>query len=465
MPSPEQVVALFHHSRPWVYPMKIAGTFTRLHKASSALLFAFLAVVPWLRWGGEPVLLADVPSRRLYVLGSIFTAADGLLIMLLALAAAFSLFFFTTVFGRLWCGYFCPQSVFMINLVYPIEDLIEGPRGVRMRRDAGPPTLDRTLRKLAKWTVFAVFAWVASMSFMGFFVRSEVLWSFHAAPGAYAVVGFFTTIWFWDFAWYREQTCNLVCPYARFQSALTDEASLIISYDAPRGEPRGKAAKATGGCIDCNKCVTVCPQGIDIRNGFQLECIACGRCIDACESVMSKLGHPTLVRYSTLSRDLGQPRKGWHRTRTYAYGAILAAIFGGIGWNVVNHEPAELQVDRAPGSLWVEDPDGFVRNTFMVHVTDRNGADGTRTYAIDVDGLPEGAEVRATALQLASAERKVVPLIVRVPRAEADRELPLRVTVRSGDVAVEQKTNFKGPGAPSHEDERHERDHEHEDGE
>jgi len=439
-------MAIFHNSRKWVYPLKIRGTFTRLHNVSSALLFAFLAVVPWLRWNGRPLLLFDVPARQWTVFGSLFTASEGVFLLLLALMAAFSLFFFTAVFGRLWCGYFCPQSVFLINVVMRVEEWLEGDRSTRMARDKEGATFDRAWRKAAKWSIFAAFAWLVSMSFMGFFVRTEELWSGQAGATSYGVVAFFTAIWFADFAWFREQTCNLVCPYARFQSALVDRHSLIISYDEPRGEPRGKAAKARGGCIDCNKCVNVCPQGIDIRNGFQLECIACGRCIDACETVMPRLGHPTLVRYSTMAADAGEPRRVV-RTRTLVYGALLTALAAGLVVNVGLHEPVELIVGRAPGSLFIEDSDGFVRNTFMVQVADRTLREGTQTFAVAVEGLPPDSQVRAQPIQLTAAERTSVPVVVRIPRAAADHTLPLTFTLRGADFSVSRDTTFKGPGA------------------
>lgn len=439
-------MALFHGNRKWVFPLKIPGRFTRWHKGTSAALFAFLAVVPWLRWGDNPLFLADVPGRRVHLLGQLFTASDGVLIMLLALIAAFALFFFTTIFGRLWCGYFCPQSVFMINLVYPIEEWIEGPRAQRIARSQGPATFDVWWRRIAKWTVFLVFSVVISLSFMGFFVPAELLWTGAASGTSYAVVAFFTAIWFFDMAWYREQTCNYICPYARFQSALIDDESLVISYDVPRGEPRGKAARERGGCIDCNKCVVVCPQGIDIRDGFQLECIACGRCVDACESVMGKLGHPTLVRYSTFAKDAGQPSRGFHRGRMLAYGGLLGVLVAaGVGV-MVTRDAIEVLVDRAPGALFVEDADGFVRNTWMVHLVDRVGEPGRRAYAVAVEGLPDGSEARALPVQLTSGERGSVPLVVRVPRASAARTLPLTVRIRGVDHEVEIPATFKGPG-------------------
>ncbi len=437
---------VFSGTRQWVVPLKISGRFSGYHKVSSAVLFAILGVVPWLRWGGDPLFLADLGTRRLTVLGHVFTASDGVLIMLSALTAAFALFFFTSLYGRLWCGYACPQSVFMLNLVFPIEEWLEGPRSQRLKDAKAPLRGARLARRLAKWGLYLALAVLISMSFMGFFVRTEVLWTGAASATAYGVVGFFTFLWFWDFAWYREQTCNYICPYARFQGALTDDHSLTISYDVPRGEPRGKAAKARGGCIDCNKCVVVCPQGIDIRNGFQLECIACGKCIDACESVMSKLGHPTLVRYSTAAQDEGR-QVALIRPRTVAYTGLLTALAAGFAVVLLNHAPLELMVDRMPGSLFIADDDGYVRNTYYVNVSDRGAVEGDEgVFVVTVDGLPEGAQVRTQPVKLPAEGRVKVPLIVRVPRASAASMLPLVVHVRGKDVEVAHKTTFTGPG-------------------
>jgi cytochrome c oxidase accessory protein FixG len=436
----------FSGSRKWVYPLDIKGRFSSYHRWSSAVLFLFLAVVPWLRLHGDPLVLIDVPARRLYLLSTIFTASDGVLIMLLALLAAFTLFLFTAVFGRLWCGYACPQSVLQINFVLPIEQWLEGPRSTRMQRDKAGWTYDLARRRGAKWAIYLLVAWLLSMSFMGFFVPAEIVWTGQASGTAYAIVAFFTFLWFWDFAWYREQVCNYICPYARFQGALTDDESLVISYDEPRGEPRGKAAKERGGCIDCHKCVTVCPQGIDIRDGFQLECIACGRCVDACESVMPKLGYPTLVRYSTYVEDKGGQRR-WIRPRTVVYSALLTGLSLALVIGVGTHAALEVMVDRAPGSLFITDDDGFVRNTYVVHVTDRTTREGSHTYAVAVEGLPPHSEVRTQPVQLGSNEHVSVPVIVRVPRDAATHTLPITVSVRGADLTIERRTTFKGPGA------------------
>lgn len=436
-------MSLFTGSRKWVYPLKIRGRFTRYHRLSSVALCLFLGVVPWLSWGGRPLIRMDVAARQLTVFGEMFTASEGVFLMLLLLAAAFGLFFFTALLGRLWCGYACPQSVFQLNFVLPIEEWLEGDRSRRRLRASEPWSFDKAWRKAAKFSIYAALSVVISMSFMGFFHDPQALWTGQASRTAYAVVAAFSALWFLDFVWFREQVCNLVCPYARFQSVLVDKHSLVISYDEPRGEPRGKAAKARGGCIDCFKCVSVCPQGIDIRDGFQLECIACGLCIDACETIMPKLGHPTLVRYSTMAADAGKKTRVV-RTRTVAYGAILTALAAGLVVQLGLHAPVELLVDRTPGNLFVEDGDGFIRNTFLVHVADRTLVDGT--YTVAVDGLPPGSEVTAPPVQLAAASRSVVPLIVRVPRDVAAQTLPISVRLTGEQVDVVRSTTFKGPG-------------------
>ena len=442
-------MSVFSNSRSWVYPLRISGRFSRYHNVSSLALVLFLVIVPWLRWNGRPLFLADVPARHLTIFGGLYTASDGIFIMLFALLAAFSLFFFTALFGRLWCGYACPQSVLQINFVLRVEEWLEGDRSTRKHRNDSGWTFDLAWRKGLKWTIYAAVAWLLSMSFMGFFVPAEVLWTWQAGGTAYGIVGFFTFLWFWDFAWFREQVCNYVCPYARFQSALTDRHSWMISYDPKRGEPRGKAARATGGCIDCKKCVAVCPQGIDIRDGFQLECIACGKCVDACEDVMSRTGHKTLVRYSSFALDAGQSHK-WIRARTVIYGAILTAVSAGIVVNVGLHAPLEVMVARMPGSLFIEDGDGFIRNTFMVQIADRTMTDGVHKLGIDVHGLPPGSEVLFQPIEVRAAEAKSLPVVVRVPRAIATDTLPISLHVIGDGLDVAYEATFKGPGSGSH---------------
>ncbi len=437
-------MGLFSHSRQWLYPMSIKGRFSSWHKRTAAILFFILGVVPWLRYKGDPLFLANLATRRMTFFGNVFTASDGFLILVTALSAAFGLFLFTALFGRVWCGYACPQSVFMINIVFPIERWIEGSRAKHMRRDEQGFSVATTARKAVKFGLFALIAFVISMSFMGFFVRTDVLWTGAASTTAYSAVAFFTFLWFWDFAWFREQVCNYVCPYARFQGALTDDESLVIAYDVPRGEPRGRDARARGGCIDCNKCVVVCPAGIDIRDGYQLECIACGKCVDACTSVMDKLGYETLVRYTTEAQDEGREAR-WVRPRTLVYTAILAIVTA-LGVNyLMDRSDIELVVDRTPGPVFIVDDDGFVRNNYMLRIIDRTGEEGTRTYEVTATGLPEGSQVLAQPVTLKSSEQGVAPLIIRVPRSEADSTLPFTVHIEGAGISNDKNTTFKGP--------------------
>ena len=435
----------FAGTRNWVYPQWIDGRFQRLRRWTFLGLHVILFIVPWLTLGGHPLLRFDLEARRLYAFGALFTAADTILLLLLLLFLAFALFFFTSLFGRLWCGYACPQTVLLEAWVRPIERWLEGERNTRMRRDSGGWTFDRAWRKAAKWSLFAVAAFVVSMSFMSFFAGARELWTGRAGPVEYALVGIFTVAWFWDFAWFREQFCNFLCPYARFQSVLQDANTLTINYDPGRGEPRGRDAKASGRCIDCRKCVNVCPAGIDIRNGFQLECIGCASCIDACDSVMTRLGHTTLVSYGTLNELQGQPRRIL-RPRTVLYAALLAGLLATTTALVATRVPFEAAVSRAPGSLYTLDPDGYVRNTFLLRIGNNTPAQAAVRFTVAIEGIPH-AELTAPAVSLEPEEGRMVPLVVRVPAAELrSRTLPLRVRVSSPEGERVLDTTFKAGG-------------------
>jgi cytochrome c oxidase accessory protein FixG len=430
-------------ARRWVYTQHVTGPYQRIHRHLGRALMAFLVVMPWIPIGEHPAARIDLPARRVYALGSTFSASDGFLLVLIGLFAAFSLFFFTSLYGRLWCGYTCPQTVFLEELIRPIERRIEGDRGMRMKRDAGPWTVDKAWRKGAKWAAFAAIALLVSMAFMSWFAGGPALWTGHAGPVDYALVGVFGAAWLADFAWFREQFCNYLCPYARFQGALADDETRVVAYDRLRGEPRGKAARERGGCIDCDKCVTVCPQGIDIRNGYQLECITCARCVDACTGVQAKLGHPSLIRYQTMAEVEGrQPR--FIRPRTVVYFGLLSAIATAMLVLLATHQPFEARVERQPGSLYAIDPDGWIRNTYLVQVASRE--DEPAHVQMVVDGI-DGAEVIAPEVVLDPGESRTVPLVVRVPPSEdLPRTIRFRVELHSGDGEVVRDCTFKTPG-------------------
>jgi cytochrome c oxidase accessory protein FixG len=435
----------FTGTRRQVYPLRVTGRFQRIHRWVGRALLSFLVAVPWIEVGGHPAARIDVPARRVYALGATFTASEGFLLVLFALLAAFALFFFTSLYGRLWCGYACPQTVFLHEFVHPIERWIEGDRGLRMKRDAGPWTPARLTRRAAIWAAFAAVAFAASMAFQSWFAGGPELWTGAAGPADYALVAAFTAVWFADFAWFREQLCNYICPYARFQGALTDDQSQVVAYDLRRGEPRGaKDAKTVGACIDCDKCVNVCPQGIDIREGYQLECINCARCVDACEGVQGKLGHPTLISYATIAEVQGR-RTRLLRPRTVAYAGLVSATAAAILFVLATHEAMEAHVQRQPGTLYTIDPDGWIRNTYLVQVASRQSEEVQ--VQLLVNGIT-GAQVIVPGVVLAPGESRTVPLVVRVPPSAAlPRTIPFHVTFRTADADLVRDATFKTPGA------------------
>jgi len=434
----------FSQTREWVYPQSISGRFTTIRRWTFLGLHVLLLVTPWITINGNPALRVDLPARTVYLFGSIFTSSDTIFLLLLLWFAAFSLFFFTAVFGRIWCGYACPQTVFLESWIRPVEIWIEGDRLTRKRRDSQGWSFDRAWRKLAKWSVFLAVALFLSMGGMSIFAGARELWTGQAGPVEYTLVAIFTGFWFVDFTWFREQFCSYVCPYARFQSVLADEETLIITYDTERGEPRkaGKQAAKDGRCIECTKCVVVCPQGIDIRDGYQLECIQCARCIDACTSVMNKLGHPTLVAYGSIAESEGRKVRRW-RPRTITYAAILVGIVVASGVLLARRIPFEATVNRAPGSLYTVDADGYTRNTFLLKITNKSPDTEPVAYEISVDGLDD-AEVLTDDVELGSTETRTIPLIVRVPTsAELQRTTPFEVRVAAEDGTVVLSPTFK----------------------
>ncbi len=447
-------MALFAGTRNWVYAMAIDGPLRRLRRWTAIALQLILFVTPWITLQGNPILRLDLPGRRFFAFGASFTPNDTILLLLILLFLAFSLFFFTSLFGRLWCGYACPQTVFLEEWIRPLERLIEGSRGQWMHRDQEPWTAGRGWRKLVKWGAFALLAVAVSMTFMSYFTGARELWTGRSSPVSYSIVGIFGLIWFFDFTWFREQFCNYLCPYARFQSAMTDDQTLLITYDLTRGEPRGTyEARTTGACIDCNKCVAVCPQGIDIRDGFQLECIACGACIDACDDVLGRLGHQGLMRYTSMAAVEGK-QLHWLRPRTVGYAGLLTGIAAVWITLLTTRTPFEATVSRAPGSLFTTDADGYVRNTYLMRITNNTPGKDSVAFQVKVEGLP-GADVTTTETRLGSTESRTFPMVIRVPlREQLARTVPFRVRVSTPRNERVLDATFK---TGTREDDSHER--------
>lgn len=448
--------------RNWIYAARVKGKYQRIHRWSGIALHAILFITPWLTFGGHPMLQMDLPGRRLYALGQIFTPRDTIFLVLIGLFLAFALFFFTALFGRLWCGYLCPQTVFLEEWVRRIETTLEGDRSQRMARDRKPWTLDgqgldKAWRKGAKWLAFTGVAGLVSMTLVSYFTGPWALWGGQASTAAYGMVGALGAVLLADFAWFREQFCNFLCPYARFQGALTDEESLVIAYDTRRGEPRRSTVKQAksagavmvdaGGCISCEKCVTVCPQGIDIRDGFQLECINCARCVDACSGVMDKLGQESLVRYTTVAETEGRGTRFW-RPRTVAYAALLSGIAAVFLVLLGSRHDFEAAMSRAPGQLYTVDADGWVRNTYLLRISNNNAEGLSGPFQVHIDGLPASAEVTVSPVEVPAATQVTVPVVVRLqPTLTTPHALPLTVLIEAPFDRVSVRTNFMSGGA------------------
>lgn len=430
-------------TRKWVYAQSVNGRYQQVHRWVGRLLQAWLVITPWVLINGHPAVRLDFPHQRVYAFGTLYGTSEAPFLMLFLFSAVFGLFFITSVLGRVWCGYACPQTVFLEEWVRRIERLVEGDRNQRMKQDGKPMTAGLVARKALKLTLFFALALGIAMSFQSWFAGARELWTGRAGPVDYGMVTFWTGVWFVDFAWFREQLCGFLCPYARFQSAMTDDHSLIVAYDDKRGEPRGrKTAKEEGGCVDCNRCVTVCPAGIDIRDGFQLECIQCARCVDACTDVMAHFNQPTLIRYSSLAKIEGQPKQ-LIRVRPLVYGTLVSVAGALILTMAARHEPIDAAVNRMPGSMYIRDEDGAIRNTYLVRITDNDPDPVPDTFTITID-LP-GAEPIVQPVTVQPTQSQTAPLIVRLPEGRGHGNIPFHVFVSNGTDTERIDATFMAP--------------------
>ena len=410
-----------------IYPRAVHGWFAGWRVSFVILTQAIFYGVPWLQWNGRQAVLFDLASRKFYIFGLVFWPQDFIYLTAFLLIAALSLFLFTAVAGRLWCGYACPQTVYTEIFMW-IERKIEGDRLARIRLDAAPFSLEKLVVKALKHSAwFAVALWTG-YTFVGYFAPIQDL-------GIRAItwqLGSWELFWilFYGFAtygnagWMREQVCKYMCPYARFQSVMFDRDTLTITYDPNRGEPRGPRSKKTdrhaaglGDCIDCQICVQVCPVGIDIRKGLQYECIGCAACVDGCNQVMDKMGYPPgLIRYTTenaLAR--GYDTKAmWRRVfrpRTLIYGAVLLAITGAAVGSLAMRNPLKVDVIRDRGSLAREAAPGVIENVYRVQLM--NTDEKPRQFTIQAAGLP-GLKVVGVEQPIALDAAETRPIAVRL---------------------------------------------------
>jgi cytochrome c oxidase accessory protein FixG len=440
-----------------VYPREVQGRFARLRTLSVWVLLGIFYLLPWLQWDDRQAVLFDLPARKFFILGLVFWPQDFIFLTWLLIIAALALFFFTAIGGRLWCGYACPQTVWTETFLW-MERLAEGDRAARVKLDKAPWSARKLGRKSLKQFLWVTFALWTGFTFVGFFTPIHTL----AGEVQSFSLGPWETFWilFYGFATYgnagylREQVCKYMCPYARFQSAMFDRDTLVITYDEKRGEPRGARRRGTdpraqgkGDCIDCTLCVQVCPTGIDIRKGLQIECIACAACIDVCDDVMDKMGSPRgLIRYTTQHALEHKPTKVL-RPRTLIYGLILAALTAGFVVAVALRSPASLDVIRDRNALYRLTDDGNVDNVYTIRIL--NKSERVQRFVLEArGGSPLTLIAKQTEYLVPSGSVYSLPLRVRRAAYEPLGAETIVFTLRSlddPDVTVETEARFLAP--------------------
>lgn len=442
------------------------------------MLIALFTLVPYLTINGKPAVLLDIAARRFTLLGKTFLPTDTLLLALLMLGVFVLVFLVTAVAGRVWCGWGCPQTVYMEFVYRPIERFFSGSSG------RSPTAFQRSPAAMAlKFVTYLVVSCFLAHTFLAYFVGVERLMEWvrlspaeHPTP--FLVMAVTTGLMMFDFVYFREQTCILACPYGRFQSVMLDRESKIIAYDSRRGEPRGKrrpgqdgvslpvvgpagaSASRIGDCVDCGMCVTTCPTGIDIRDGLQMECVNCAQCIDACDAVMTKLRRPTgLIRHASVAEMEGLPRRP-ARARVVVYSCILAVVAVAFVAVLLTKTDADVSVLRGLGAPFVTMPDGSIGNQVRVRVVNRR--DTPATYTLLVEGVEGGrVETESFPLSLEPGEMRMAPALVVAPRdafAAGSRRVEV-VAIEGGREVGRRSYRLQGParagaGAGSKEIER-----------
>ena len=455
------MVSLFAATKK-VYPRSVSGLFAYWRWGLVALTQLVFYGLPWLEWGQRQAVLFDLGARRFYIFGLVLYPQDFIYLTGLLVISALSLFLFTAVAGRLWCGYACPQTVYTEMFMW-IERKVEGERGARIKLDGSAMSLEKLVKKWFKHLIWIGLAMWTGFTFVGYFtpVRELGMEFLQTRMGSWEVFWVF----FYGFATYgnagfmREQVCKYMCPYARFQSAMFDHDTLIVAYDAQRGEPRGTrgrkddmAAMGLGSCVDCELCVQVCPTGIDIRNGLQYECIGCGACIDACDSVMDKMHYPRgLVRYSTqnaLARiaSRGEMLRHVLRPRVLIYAALLVVLCTAMLASLLLRTPLKVDVVRDRGALSRIVTGGKLENVYRLQIM--NATESVQHYRITANGLPGLTAFAQDAVEVGPAQARWVPVRLQVAYEGArpgSHEIQFEIQAMPAGAHVTEKSAFLVP--------------------
>ncbi|MBA2664736.1 MAG: cytochrome c oxidase accessory protein CcoG [Bradymonadaceae bacterium] len=435
--SPEEVLSTMNKDgkRLWVYPTPSKGTLWKWRLAVAWALIAFFVALPLVKIQGKPAIFLDLLHREFTFFGLTLYATDTTLLMVFLLLVLVSVFLATALLGRVWCGWGCPQTVYLEFVFRPIERFFEGKENARKRRDAGPWTPDRVVRKGLKLAVYLLLSFGLAHTFVAYFVSWEVLqdWMQRSPTehwGFFVMMAMTTGLIFGNFGYFREQMCTIACPYARFQSVLMDRDSLIVSYDPGRGEPRKRRSGeeraqekasvklALGDCVDCGACVRTCPTGIDIRNGLQMECVGCTQCIDACDAIMISVNKPKgLIRYTSENVIEKKPAR-IIRTRVLLYAAIMVSLTTIFAILITSRTPIDINLGRVVGEPFAVLQDGEVINRLRFRVQNRTNEE----LHLSVVALePAGTEVKLSGPAImhiaAGATHRVEAFVVVPPTA------------------------------------------------
>ncbi len=457
-PGTDDVEGELYRKREKIYPREVHGIFAFFRSLAMVGLLGIFYGLPWVSWGGRQAVLFDLPARKFYIFGLTLWPQDFIYLSLLLIIAALSLFFFTALAGRLWCGYACPQTVWTEIFIW-IERKIEGDRKDQMKLDKAPLSGRKLALRGAKHAAWLAFALWTGFTFVGWFTPiktlSAELLAFDLGPWEAFWILFYGLATWGNAGFMREQVCIYMCPYARFQSAMFDRDTLLIAYDEKRGEPRGSRKKGAdylaqglGDCINCQICVQVCPTGIDIRDGLQYQCIGCAACVDACDDVMDKMGYPKgLVRYTTENA-LEGGKSHLLRPRVIVYASLLLILFGALVTALAVRVPLEMDIIRDRNALYLETPEGYAENVYTLKII--NMTDHEQTYRLSVSGI-QGAELINRAGDISVQGGAVLALPVRVRVDPVNLKSPsselhfLIESLTTPGLRLEQTGRFLGP--------------------
>ncbi|MGB3180198.1 MAG: cytochrome c oxidase accessory protein CcoG [Cyclobacteriaceae bacterium] len=451
--------------RVWVYPKKPSGPYYKWRKWVSYILLTLLFTGPFLKIDGQPVLLINVLERKFIIFGQIFWPQDFHLFALALISFMVFIILFTVVYGRLFCGWVCPQTIFMEMLFRRIEYAIEGDWTAQKKLDRQPWNREKLVKKGSKHIIFFAISFIIANTFLAYIIGSEELLAIVTDPpsahiGGLSAILIFTLVFYGVFARFREQVCTTVCPYGRLQGVLLDRKSVVVSYDYKRGEPRGKFRKkedrdavGKGDCIECKQCVQVCPTGIDIRNGTQLECINCTACIDACNDIMDQVGLPQdLIRYDSEEGIATEKPSGFRMdTRSVAYSIVLVALIGVMGALLFLRSQVETTILRTPGVMYQEQEDGRISNLYQYKLVNKTNEPLRITFSLDdISGGDISFVGNQEVIELpaqGTAEGAMFILLPRQNIRKVSTELSIKVRGLAEDTITLERvdTRFLGP--------------------